>query len=281
MKPKPVDLTLSFADALALIPSPRDHAREGDGGRHGSGTRIPIMYWTKKFNPKKMQGQVIPSYLKVRAIQRMKDGERVLPSYKGLAQCRICGRILGATDMRDDLFMWPQLAEHYIEAHDVWFPMLEHFAIHNPEVACTCTRVAEPPKRQRKTTAAPAAPVKAAIDAEKLHRDLLGARKAAEKAIEGVVDGGTSNFDHPVLFGFGKTQEAYQKASLRKKAVADAIARAGFTASPSYGFYRGGIALGHFPGDHAQGNVRAKGADVVYEYMTKKGWRMGLYQQMD
>jgi hypothetical protein len=40
----------------------------------------------------------------------------------GWASCRICGANLGSRDLTAFGFVWPEKAEHYIVAHDVWTP---------------------------------------------------------------------------------------------------------------------------------------------------------------
>jgi hypothetical protein len=45
--------------------------------------------------------------------------------YMGFATCRICGTRLGTRDMFGHGFMWPEKAEHYLEAHKVWTPGCE------------------------------------------------------------------------------------------------------------------------------------------------------------
>ncbi len=45
--------------------------------------------------------------------------------YKGSATCRICGEQLGARDLHGHGYEWPEKAEHYVLAHDVWTPGCE------------------------------------------------------------------------------------------------------------------------------------------------------------
>lgn len=49
------------------------------------------------------------------------DGD-VLMSYLGWADCRMCKEQLGTRDFFGHGFVWPEKAEHYILAHDVWTP---------------------------------------------------------------------------------------------------------------------------------------------------------------
>jgi len=43
-------------------------------------------------------------------------------AYLGFANCRICHSRLGTCDLGAFGFVWPQQAEHYILAHQVWTP---------------------------------------------------------------------------------------------------------------------------------------------------------------
>ena len=40
----------------------------------------------------------------------------------GWATCRICGAQLGSGDRTAFGFVWPEKAQHYVLAHDVWTP---------------------------------------------------------------------------------------------------------------------------------------------------------------
>lgn len=42
--------------------------------------------------------------------------------FRGMANCRICGVELGSATLGGHGFVWPQLAEHYVIAHNVWPP---------------------------------------------------------------------------------------------------------------------------------------------------------------
>lgn len=66
----------------------------------------------------------------VPAVQRrsvafiLQNGRDAHPSVgtMGWASCRICGANLGSRDLTAFGFVWPEKAEHYIVAHDVWTP---------------------------------------------------------------------------------------------------------------------------------------------------------------
>ena len=49
-------------------------------------------------------------------------GGAVLMSYLGWADCRICGARLGTRDFYGNGFVWPERADHYLVAHQVWTP---------------------------------------------------------------------------------------------------------------------------------------------------------------
>jgi hypothetical protein len=59
--------------------------------------------------------------LQIRSVTNPTGGE-VLMGYMGYAECRICGKRLGTRDFYGNGFVWPELAEHYIIAHQVWTP---------------------------------------------------------------------------------------------------------------------------------------------------------------
>lgn len=79
-------------------------------------------------DPSKMQD---PEFWKTRdkaaVIEYLKAG-RDCNHYRGFSGCRICKRILGMYEMTDGVWCWPEMLEHYIEAHDVILP--EEFIIH-------------------------------------------------------------------------------------------------------------------------------------------------------
>ena len=51
----------------------------------------------------------------------LRGGTRGL-TYRGWAECRMCGAHLGSSDVHGLGFVWPELAEHYVLEHDVWTP---------------------------------------------------------------------------------------------------------------------------------------------------------------
>lgn len=49
-------------------------------------------------------------------------GGDVLVSHLGWANCRICGEPLGTRDFFGHGFVWPEMADHYLDGHRVWTP---------------------------------------------------------------------------------------------------------------------------------------------------------------
>jgi hypothetical protein len=83
-----------------------------------------IMYWSNAYTPSTYSNALIPYSKKMRAIEVLKAGV-IAERYMGYARCRICDVRLGALDLTSHGFVWPQRAEHYIEAHNVWTPDLD------------------------------------------------------------------------------------------------------------------------------------------------------------
>lgn len=50
---------------------------------------------------------------------------KVIESYFGYAECRMCGAQLGSRDFGGWDHLWPEKAEHYVLEHDVWVPGLD------------------------------------------------------------------------------------------------------------------------------------------------------------
>jgi hypothetical protein len=50
---------------------------------------------------------------------------KVIESYFGEANCRMCGVVLGNKDLGGWGHLWPEKAEHYVLEHDVWVPGLD------------------------------------------------------------------------------------------------------------------------------------------------------------
>ena len=50
---------------------------------------------------------------------------KIIESYFGDANCRICGEVLGNKDLAGYGMLWPEKAEHYVLEHDVWVPGLD------------------------------------------------------------------------------------------------------------------------------------------------------------
>lgn len=98
-----------------------------------------------------------------------------------------------------------------------------------------------------------------ATDYEKLKLDYQAARDLAEKAIAGMKDEGTCNFDSVALFGvrkdvFGK--DAYATTWRGRKC---------FLITPPGG----------------QAGTRTKAAGVMTDFLKARGWEVVTYYQMD
>jgi hypothetical protein len=91
--------------------------RQKDGGRPR------ILFWStlKGERPQDFIRTDIPSKYRYRVAELLASGERHI-SYLGYACCRICGELLGTSDVTGYGFVWPEKAEHYITEHDVWTP---------------------------------------------------------------------------------------------------------------------------------------------------------------
>lgn len=44
---------------------------------------------------------------------------KVVASYRGFSDCRICGKNNGSTELSDGVFVWPSGFAHYIKEHSV------------------------------------------------------------------------------------------------------------------------------------------------------------------
>ena len=73
-----------------------------------------------------MQNKYHPQ-IKEMVIDHFKKGF-TLVQYKGISNCRICGKWVGSANLTDTFYMWPSRCEHYIEEHNVRIP--EQFVNH-------------------------------------------------------------------------------------------------------------------------------------------------------
>lgn len=66
----------------------------------------------------------VPAWRRQALVFILKNGVDAHPDIraKGWASCRICGAMLGSMDLTRFGFVWPEKAEHYVLAHDVWTP---------------------------------------------------------------------------------------------------------------------------------------------------------------
>jgi hypothetical protein len=58
---------------------------------------------------------------RARVIDHLRRGS-VARAYLGRSTCRICGDAVGALELSDGMFIWPEGLLHYVEAHDVRLP---------------------------------------------------------------------------------------------------------------------------------------------------------------
>lgn len=109
------------------------------------------------------------------------------------------------------------------------------------------------------------------VDLNKLVEDLQAARAVAKLVIQGMTDdGGSSNFDRPVIS---------LPCSIRK--VREAIITTGFVVTPSDGFWAGFYNLDRAPGSGHQGYIRTAGAEAVEKVLKERGWTVSVYYKMD
>ena len=84
-----------------------------------------IMFWSVSHRPQDFAGlaeKAPPSRVHMVTVF-LKTGSIDMAEC-GWAECRICGEKLGTKDMIADGYVWPELAEHYIEKHGVWTPKM-------------------------------------------------------------------------------------------------------------------------------------------------------------
>jgi hypothetical protein len=85
-----------------------------------------IMHWSSDHPPERYAGLVggVPKDDVLLAISALRTGKR-LRATVGWVDCRICGEVLGTSDLGAYGFVWPERSEHYIEEHGVWTPGLD------------------------------------------------------------------------------------------------------------------------------------------------------------
>lgn len=98
-----------------------------------------MLYWGRSAG-ERPQDHVrgdIPSGQRRAVVFILQNGRDAHPSMQamGWANCRICGADLGSRDLTAFGFVWPEKAEHYLLAHDVWTPdcalLLKHALAHS------------------------------------------------------------------------------------------------------------------------------------------------------
>lgn len=118
------DLTEALLSVHATIPH-----REEASTTQQEDVMQEIMFWNEDHRPEDYVGCVenVDVGTLDKVLSALKGGA-VHESYKGWAECRICGAHLGSRDLVHEGFIFPDQAEHYIEEHGVWTPELDRFA---------------------------------------------------------------------------------------------------------------------------------------------------------
>jgi hypothetical protein len=78
-----------------------------------------LLYWGLWRHPRLFIRSDISQVDRAEVIAALKAGRQVV-AYLGFARCRICGEILGTSDMITSGMLFPQKAEHYVREHRVW-----------------------------------------------------------------------------------------------------------------------------------------------------------------
>lgn len=83
-----------------------------------------LFYWTPRHRPEDFIRTDIPQASRDRLAEILRSG-RVIDSYFGHANCRLCNAELGCKDLGAGGFVWAEKAEHYVLEHGVWTPDCE------------------------------------------------------------------------------------------------------------------------------------------------------------
>lgn len=86
------------------------------------GATREILFWSKTYRPHDFINR--PNPRADIAVQILRNPKNKM-GYMGFALCRICDAHLGSHDFAAHGFVWPQGAEHYIIAHQLWIPELD------------------------------------------------------------------------------------------------------------------------------------------------------------
>jgi hypothetical protein len=78
-----------------------------------------LLYWGGLSHPRLFIRGDISEVDRAEVIAALEVGRSVV-AYMGFARCRICGHILGVSDMITHGMLYPQKAEHYLREHQVW-----------------------------------------------------------------------------------------------------------------------------------------------------------------
>lgn len=89
-----------------------------------------IMFWSETYAPKSFMGdrkfvneRTPDQRVNWLVVAALRAPEYKL-GYRGWANCRICGCVLGTHDFVGYGYAWPERAEHYVIVHDVMIPEL-------------------------------------------------------------------------------------------------------------------------------------------------------------
>src|SRR5262245_55519195 len=118
----------------------------------------PLMYWGDAAGerPQDFVDPSVPSWRRDAIVFILQNGVDAHPGIqaKGSAICRICGAQLGSMDLMRFGFVWPEKADHYVVAHDVWTP--ECSALLESALSRATARVGNTPAQATPSTAVPA-----------------------------------------------------------------------------------------------------------------------------
>lgn len=111
------------------------------------------------------------------------------------------------------------------------------------------------------------------MDLHKFRNDLMESRQAAFEAIEGMEDGGSCNFDRPVIL---KGETFPRKNAKVMEVFLETRLHAEWEGSRNAvcGYHIWGL-----PG--GQGATRTVAAEAFRDAMSDRGWRVGMYYRLD
>lgn len=84
------------------------------------------LYWERVpgRRPQDFVDPSVPAWARAAVAFVLSHGADAHPGIQamGWADCRLCGARLGSRDLTRFGFVWPEKADHYVTAHDVWTP---------------------------------------------------------------------------------------------------------------------------------------------------------------